>query len=142
MGSIHDLAWRDRDLWRFDRCDYRYLIFIFGQRVITSGELLDIFAPGLIVGQVIGRWGNFMNQEAHGGPVEESFLRDTLHLPNFIVNQMNIEGTFYHPAFLYESLWNLAGLLVLCGFVADRFLRAGELFHQLFHLVFHWPFLH
>ena len=41
---------------------------------------------------MIGRWGNFVNQEAYGGPVEESFLRNTLHLPDWIVNQMNVEG--------------------------------------------------
>jgi phosphatidylglycerol:prolipoprotein diacylglycerol transferase len=91
-------------------------------------RIVDICAPGLIVGQLIGRWGNFMNQEAHGGPVDESFLRNTLHLPNFIVNQMNIQGAFYHPTFLYESLWNLLGLLVLLWLRRRPFLRAGELF--------------
>ncbi|MDR6882995.1 prolipoprotein diacylglyceryl transferase [Bacillus sp. 3255] len=95
-------------------------------------RIADICAPGLIVGQAIGRWGNFMNQEAHGGPVSESFLRDTLHLPNFIVNQMNIEGTFYHPAFLYESLWNIVGLCVLLWLRRRPFLRAGELFFSYF----------
>lgn len=95
-------------------------------------RIADILAPGLIVGQAIGRWGNFMNQEAHGGPVEESFLRDTLHLPNFIVNQMNIEGTFYHPAFLYESVWSFVGLLFLFWLRRRPFLRAGELFFSYF----------
>lgn len=95
-------------------------------------RIADICAPGLIVGQAIGRWGNFMNQEAHGGPVTESFLRDSLHLPNFIVNQMNIEGTFYHPAFLYESVWNILGLLVLLWLRRRPFLRAGELFFSYF----------
>ncbi len=95
-------------------------------------RIADICAPGLIVGQAIGRWGNFMNQEAHGGPVTESFLRDSLHLPNFIVNQMNIEGIFYHPAFLYESVWNLLGLLVLLWLRRRPFLRAGELFFSYF----------
>ncbi|WP_261303593.1 prolipoprotein diacylglyceryl transferase [Paenibacillus andongensis] len=95
-------------------------------------RIADICAPGLIVGQAIGRWGNFMNQEAHGGPVTESFLRNTLHLPNFIVNQMNIEGTFYHPAFLYESVWNLIGLVFLLWLRRRPFLRAGELFFSYF----------
>ncbi|WNQ11033.1 prolipoprotein diacylglyceryl transferase [Paenibacillus aurantius] len=95
-------------------------------------RIADICAPGLIVGQLIGRWGNFMNQEAHGGPVEESFLRNTLHLPDFIVNQMYINGEFYHPTFLYESLWNLVGLLVLLWLRRRPFLRAGELFASYF----------
>lgn len=91
-------------------------------------RIADICAPGLIIGQMIGRWGNFMNQEAHGGPVSEEFLRNTLNLPNFIVEQMYINGTYYHPAFLYESLWNLVGLLLLFVLRRRAFLRAGELF--------------
>ncbi|TXK83659.1 prolipoprotein diacylglyceryl transferase [Paenibacillus sp. N3.4] len=95
-------------------------------------RIADISAPGLIIGQAIGRWGNFMNQEAHGGPVSESFLRNTLHLPNFIVNQMNIDGQFYHPAFLYESVWNIVGLIFLLWLRRRPFLRAGELFFSYF----------
>ncbi|MBD0383914.1 prolipoprotein diacylglyceryl transferase [Paenibacillus sedimenti] len=106
--------------------------FYFRAKGYPFWRIVDICAPGLIVGQMIGRWGNFINQEAHGGPVEESFLRDTLHLPNFIVNQMNIEGVFYQPTFLYESLWNLAGLLLLFWLRRRPFLRAGELFFSYF----------
>lgn len=95
-------------------------------------RIADICAPSLIVGQAIGRWGNFVNQEAHGGPVTEQFLRDTLHLPNWIVNQMYIEGVFYHPTFLYESLWNVAGLLLLFWLRRRAFLRSGELFLSYF----------
>ncbi len=95
-------------------------------------RIADICAPGLIIGQAIGRWGNFINQEAHGGPVAESFLRNNLHLPDWIVNQMLIEGQYYHPTFLYESLWNVAGLLLLFVLRRRSFLRAGELFFSYF----------
>lgn len=91
-------------------------------------RIADICAPGLIAGQMIGRWGNFVNQEAHGGPVTETLLRDKLHLPDFIVDQMQIGGVFYHPTFLYESVWNLAGLLLLFWLRRRPFLKAGELF--------------
>jgi phosphatidylglycerol:prolipoprotein diacylglycerol transferase len=91
-------------------------------------RIADIAAPSLIIGQMIGRWGNFMNQEAHGGPVDEAFLRETLHIPNFIVDHMYIQGVYYHPTFLYESIWNLAGFLVLLLLRRAPFLRAGELF--------------
>lgn len=91
-------------------------------------RIADLCAPSLLVGQLIGRWGNFVNQEAYGGPVEESFLRDKLHLPDFIVNQMNIEGVFHHPTFLYESLWNFVGLILLLVLRRQKFLRVGELF--------------
>lgn len=95
-------------------------------------RIADICAPSLIAGQMIGRWGNFMNQEAHGGPVEESFLRDSLHIPDFIVNNMLINGTYYHPTFLYESIWNLAGLLLLFLIRRQSFIKAGEVFLSYF----------
>ncbi|WP_178018861.1 prolipoprotein diacylglyceryl transferase [uncultured Paenibacillus sp.] len=95
-------------------------------------RIADICAPSLIIGQMIGRWGNFVNQEAYGGPTTEEFLRNNLHLPSFIVNQMNVQGTFHHPTFLYESLWNLAGLILLLILRRQKFLRSGELFASYF----------
>ena len=90
-------------------------------------RIADICAPSLIVGQAIGRWGNFVNQEAYGSPVTEEFLRGSLHLPNFIVNQMYIDGIYRHPTFLYESVWNIVGLLLLFGLRRLPFVRSGEL---------------
>ncbi|MDF2963059.1 MAG: prolipoprotein diacylglyceryl transferase [Paenibacillus sp.] len=107
-------------------------VFYVRRKGYSFWRIADVCAPGLIIGQAIGRWGNFVNQEAHGGPVDESFLRNTLHLPDFIVNQMFIEGQYYHPTFLYESLWNIAGLLLLLWLRRRPFLRAGELFLSYF----------
>ncbi|MFF2482467.1 prolipoprotein diacylglyceryl transferase [Paenibacillus sp. NPDC058071] len=103
--------------------------FYFRYKGYPFWRLVDICAPSLLAGQMIGRWGNFMNQEAYGGPVEESFLRNSLHLPNFIVEQMNIkgEGIFHHPTFLYESMWSLVGVILLLVLRRQKFLRAGEL---------------
>lgn len=70
----------------------------------------DIIAPSLILGQATGRWGNFINQEAHGGPVSENFIS---HFPTVIQKQMYIDGQYYHPAFLYESSWNLIIFIIL-----------------------------
>lgn len=89
-------------------------------------RVADICAPSLIAGQMIGRWGNFVNQEAYGGPTTEEFLRQTLHLPNWIVNQMYIGEMFRHPAFLYESIWSFVGLILLFIIRRLRFVRAGE----------------
>ena len=75
-------------------------------------EMLDICAPALIIGQVIGRWGNFFNSEAHGGIVSLEFL-ESLHLPEFIINGMHIDGVYYHPTFLYESVFNLICFIIL-----------------------------
>lgn len=91
-------------------------------------RIVDICAPSLLVGQMIGRWGNFMNQEAYGGPTNEDFLRHTLHLPDFIVDQMYIGGIYRHPTFLYESLWSLVGLLIIFVIRRFNFLRTLELF--------------
>ncbi|SDJ12886.1 prolipoprotein diacylglyceryl transferase [Alteribacillus bidgolensis] len=93
---------------------------------ISFWKLADITAPSILLGQAIGRWGNFMNQEAHGGPVTREFL-EGLMLPEFIVNQMYIDGIYYHPTFLYESLWSLAGVLFLL-YLRKVNLRRGELF--------------
>lgn len=77
-------------------------------RKISFWQLADIIAPSLILGQAIGRWGNFMNQEAHGGPIsEQAYQNFHQFLPDFIMNQMCIDGTMYHPTFLYESVWNV-----------------------------------
>ncbi len=79
------------------------------QSIITT---TDIIVPGLILAQAIGRWGNFFNGEAHGTEVTLEFLKE-LHLPNFIINGMHINGAYYHPTFLYESLWCLLGFIIL-----------------------------
>lgn len=95
-------------------------------RGISFWKIVDIAAPSLLLGQAIGRWGNFMNQEAHGGPVTRAFL-ENLHLPQFIIDQMYINGVYYHPTFLYESLWNLVGVIVLL-LIRRVNLRRGEIF--------------
>ncbi|HLR75440.1 MAG TPA: prolipoprotein diacylglyceryl transferase [Virgibacillus sp.] len=83
-------------------------------RKLSFWQLADIAAPGLIIGQAIGRWGNFMNQEAFGGQIAEStYYKFHQYLPDFIMNQMCIDGVYHHPTFLYESVWNLAVLAFL-----------------------------
>jgi len=75
-------------------------------------KTMDIIAPALIISQAIGRWGNFFNQEAHGGEVTLEFLQ-SIHIPNFVIDGMYINGVYYHPTFLYESLWCILGFIVL-----------------------------
>ncbi|EUJ25598.1 prolipoprotein diacylglyceryl transferase [Listeria floridensis FSL S10-1187] len=93
---------------------------------ISFWQLADIAAPSLLIAQAIGRWGNFMNQEAHGSETTRAFL-EGLHLPNFIVNQMYIDGTYYQPTFLYESLWNVLGFVILLILRRTK-IRRGEMF--------------
>ena len=67
---------------------------------------LDLVSLGFMIGQMMGRWGNFFNREAHGG-VTDSFLRMGL------INPVTGQGAYYHPTFLYESLWNLVGVILI-----------------------------
>ena len=94
---------------------------------VSFWKITDIIAPSLILGQAIGRWGNFMNQEAHGGEVTRAFL-ENLYLPKFIIDQMYINGTYYQPTFLYESTWDFIGFLILLGLRRLPSLKRGELF--------------
>ena len=105
----------------------------------------DIMAPGFLIAQAFGRWGNFFNQEAHGGVIggvtsgvenlsldgQRAFLSETLHLPDFITNNMYLYGpdglNYYHPTFLYESVWNVTGFLFMMVLRRTKFLRSGDL---------------
>lgn len=88
-------------------------------RKINFMQYVDIAMPGLILAQAIGRWGNFMNQEAHGGPVSPEFMSK---FPEFIQKGMYINGSYYHPTFLYESIWNL----LVCGLLVFILLKKRE----------------
>ncbi len=95
---------------------------------ISTWKFLDVAAPSVIIAQSIGRWGNFMNHEAFGGNTTRSFL-EGLHLPEFIIDNMYIDGIYRQPTFLYESLWNLLGFIVLIVLRRRKeFFREGEIF--------------
>ena len=73
---------------------------------VNAWAVLDLVSLGFLIGQGIGRWGNFFNQEAFGAPTD-SFLRMGL------LNSVTGEFEYYHPTFFYESVWNLAGFVLL-----------------------------
>lgn len=104
------------------------LLVFCHRRKLPPFLMLDIIAPGVMAAQILGRWGNFMNQEAHGGPTTLHFLQ-SLHLPNFIIQQMNINGVYYQPTFLYESFFNLIGLILILSLRHKKHLfKQGEVF--------------
>lgn len=88
---------------------------------------LDIFAPAIPLGQAIGRWGNFVNQEVYGAPTDlpwAIFIAPENRLPQYA------EFSYYHPIFLYESIWNFATVVFLL-WVARKYsdkLFSGDLF--------------
>ena len=88
------------------------LLVVSKVKKIPAPVLLDLAGMGVIIGQCIGRWGNFMNREAHGA-VTEAFLKMGLQDAAGVV-------TYYHPTFLYESVWNLIGFIGLHLFSKKR----------------------
>ncbi len=97
---------------------------------LSFWQLSDVIAPSLILGQAIGRWGNFFNSEAFGGPTN---LPWKLFIPLSNRPAGDREFEYFHPTFLYESLWNLSvfGLLLSLFFWGQRNpgkLRSGTLF--------------
>lgn len=85
------------------------VFFVCRRKRISAAAMFDLLIIACILGQAIGRWGNFMNREAFGGETDV-FCRMGLTTPAG-------ETIFVHPTFLYESLWNLAGFIMLCIFV-------------------------
>jgi phosphatidylglycerol---prolipoprotein diacylglyceryl transferase len=97
-------------------------------------DLADVVAPSLVLGQAIGRWGNFFNSEAFGAPIEPNAdLPWKLYIPSNHRPPEYLDKEYFHPTFLYESLWNLGifGLLILLfnrSLTARQPLKRGSLF--------------
>lgn len=89
-----------------------FIIYYSKKKDKNSLLVLDTLTPYLILGQAIGRWGNFFNSEAHGSSTSLEYLQK-LHLPKFIIKGMYINGNYYIPTFLYESIWCCIGFIVL-----------------------------
>jgi phosphatidylglycerol:prolipoprotein diacylglycerol transferase len=102
-------------------------IIIYSLKYKTNIILMvDMIVVGLLIGQAIGRWGNFFNQEAYGSATTIDFL-NKLHLPDFIIKGMYINGIYYHPTFLYESLWCLVGFIIMLFIRRFRYTKLGQL---------------
>ncbi len=103
------------------------LFFFTRQHKLNFIEWTDIAVPGLALGQAVGRWGNYFNQELYGAPTNlpwKIFIEPTHRLPGYI------DSEYYHPLFLYESLWNLANMALLI-WITRHFsgrLKTGDVF--------------
>ncbi len=113
-------------------------VFAFSRKKkLSFWKMADTLTPGLLIGQIIGRFGNFTNREVFGGYTEGLFA---MQLPLSMVRQRDIsadiaehiiEGTNYiqvHPTFLYESMWNLALFLFICVYKKKKKFE-GEIFY-------------
>ena len=88
------------------------------RRKFKIGAMLDLVVMGLLIGQIFGRWGNFMNREAFGA---ETTLPWRMQLTTTAGTLIEV-----HPTFLYESLWNLIGLLLIVFVVSKARRFDGE----------------
>ena len=105
-----------------------FVIVYCRMRKFSALATFDLLAPGLLIGQACGRWGNWFNGEAHGGPMSEALANIYNKFMPWIMNKMHTDYTeringiddvypnhvgYWHPTFLYESLWNLLGLVII-----------------------------
>ena len=105
-----------------------FVIVYSKMRKLNPFVIFDFLAPGLLIGQICGRWGNFFNQEAYGGIISDATYSWLQYLiPPFIMEKMHILGEYRHPTFLYESMWNLLGLiLILVGRRKNKKANTGD----------------
>ena len=90
-------------------------------------RFIDFLVPALLLAQAIGRWGNFFNSEAHGAATTLEHLQ-SLHIPDFIIQGMNIGGIYYTPTFLYESLWCILGFIIILIARRLKYTKVGQPF--------------
>ena len=95
------------------------IFFVSRVKKIPFGVLIDLAGMGVMIGQIFGRWGNFINREAYGYATD-FFLKMGLTDATGTV-------TYYHPTFLYESLWNLVGFIAL-HFLSKKRRFDGQVF--------------
>jgi phosphatidylglycerol:prolipoprotein diacylglycerol transferase len=110
------------------------LFFYTRKHKLNFAEWTDIVAPSIALGQAIGRWGNFFNQELYGGPTNLPWgiaIQKEHRVDQYQdLSRFPVETTRFHPLFLYESIWNLANMFLLLWIsrrFADR-LKKGDIF--------------
>ena len=95
------------------------LLMYVKKKKLSAGALFDVASLGLLIGQAVGRWGNFFNREAFGSPT---------NLP-WTMGLISGSTTIYvHPTFLYESLWNIVGFLLLHFYSKKKRKYDGQIF--------------
>lgn len=101
-----------------------YLFYFCKKKNLSIIRMTDIIVIALSLGQSIGRWGNFFNQEAYG-PITTYARLKSLHIPSFIIDGMYINNQYHHPTFLYESIWCLIIFMVLLILVLLKIKKKG-----------------
>ena len=94
----------------------------------SSLAMLDALAPAVMLGQVIGRWGNFVNAEAYGWTADVEKYPWRMWLETVKVDGVTVDSHLVHPTFLYESLWNLIGLVIILAVIYRKKKFNGQIF--------------
>lgn len=102
-----------------------FTIYYSKKHKVETLKLLDIVVVGLIIGQAIGRFGNFFNQEAYGAITTAAKLQ-SLGVPKFVIDGMYILGEYREPTFFYESIWNLFGFIALLLIRRYKYIKIGQ----------------
>lgn len=102
-----------------------YIYYYCHKHQLNFIKILDIFSLPLLLGQAIGRWGNFFNQEAYGAKTTYEALKN-IKLPDFIIQGMYIDNYYRQPTFLYESIWCLIGVLILHHLRKKPLIKTGK----------------
>ena len=98
-------------------------------------KILDFVSPAVMIGQIVGRWGNFFNMEAYGSETTLPW-RMGLHFSNFRnpdISEIMARSVYVHPTFLYESLWNLIGFIII-----NIFYKKKKYDGQIFFMYIAW----
>lgn len=103
------------------------LFFFVRSKKMSFATWLDILAPGVLLAQAIGRWGNFVNQELYGAPTD---LPWAIYIDEAHRLEKYMQYSFYHPTFLYESIWNVLGVGVMLWLTSRylKILKPGDIF--------------
>ena len=94
---------------------------------VNSLKVLDIIVVALLLSQAIGRWGNFFNSEAYGISVEYKTLVNLKIIPQFIIDNMYINGAYHLPMFYFESLWCFLGFIISLIIRRMRYIKDGQI---------------
>ena len=101
-----------------------YLLYYCHKKNISLIDVTDVIVLALPLGQAIGRWGNFFNKEAYG-PITTYNTLKSMHIPKFIIEGMHINNHYYHPTFLYESIWCFIIFILLMILVILKINKKG-----------------
>ena len=94
---------------------------------VNIGRMMDLVVPALLLGQALGRWGNFFNGEAYGTIVTRATLENMKIIPKFIIDNMYINGYYHLPMFYFESIWCFIGFIICLILRRTRYIKKSQL---------------